>query len=139
METASEDRTTFSAGLRTVLASFLFCTWTAGCDGEVQSVHIVTQDYRFVPDMIRLASGRPVELTLFNEGRETHEFESPLLSDRSAIIESVSLNGEPTTAGHLRIAPGKRLNLRFRAPPGTYLFVCKVRGHSGMTGTFLVE
>ena len=111
----------------------------SGCDGEAQSVHLVAQDFRFTPDMIHLASGRPIDLTLFNEGREIHEFESPLLSDRSVAIESVFLNGDPTTPDHLRIAPGRRLSLRFRAPPGTYLFFCKVRGHPGMTGTFIVE
>lgn len=89
--------------------------------------------------MIHVAGNRPIEITLFNEGREIHEFQSPLLSDRSVVIESVFLNGEPTIPEHLRIAPGKRLNLRFRAQPGTYLFSCKVRGHSGMSGTLIVE
>ena len=89
--------------------------------------------------MIHVASNRPIELTLFNEGREIHEFQSPLLSDRSVVIESVFLNGEPTIPEHLRIAPGKRLNLHFRAQPGTYLFSCKVRGHSGMSGTLIVK
>ncbi|HJR75723.1 MAG TPA: cupredoxin domain-containing protein [Nitrospiraceae bacterium] len=127
------------AHVSTVLTALLFCACVPGCDGEVQSVHIVAQDYRFTPNMVRLASDRPVDLTLFNQGREVHEFESPLLSDRSVVIESVFLNGEPTTPEHLRIAPGKRLSLRLQVPPGTYLFVCKVKGHSGMTGTFIVE
>lgn len=139
MHAASPNRTTFSACLGTALRTFLFYASIAGCDGETQSIHIVAQDFRFTPDMIHLASNRPIELTLFNEGRESHEFQSPLLSDRSVVIESVSLNGERTTAEPLRIAPGKRLSLRFQAPPGTYLFSCKVRGHSGMTGTLIVD
>jgi uncharacterized cupredoxin-like copper-binding protein len=131
--------TSSSARLCTALTALLFCACVPGCDGEVQPVHIVAEDYRFTPDIVRLASGRPIDLSLFNQGREDHEFESPLLSDRSVVIESVFLNGEPTTAEHLRIAPGKRLSLRLRVPPGTYLFVCKVKGHSGMTGTLIVE
>lgn len=128
-----------SPGSVVSLAMLLLCACSSGCDGETQSVHIVAQDFRFAPDTIHLASSRPVHLTLFNEGREIHEFESPLLSDPSVIIESATIAGESTPPGRLRITPGRRLSLRFRVPPGIYLFFCKVRGHSGMTGTFIVE
>lgn len=111
----------------------------SGCDDQIQSVHVVAQDFRFIPDTIHLASGRPIHFTLFNEGREFHEFESRFLSDPSVVIESVTIAGEPTTPGRLRLAPGQRLSLRFRVPPGTYLFSCKVKGHTGMTGTFIVD
>ncbi len=117
----------------------MLCAYYSGCEAEIQSVHIVAQDFRFTPDTIHLARSRPIHLTLFNEGRETHEFESPLLSDPSVVIESVTLAGEARVPDHLRIAPGQRLEVLFRAPSGTYLFYCKVRGHSGMTGTFIVE
>ena len=139
VDTAQKHRTILAACLRTALVVCFSCTGIAGCDGETQFVHIIAQDFRFTPDMIRMASHRPVELTLFNAGRESHEFQSPLLSDRAVVVESISLNGERTTPERLRIAPGKRLSLRLRAPPGTYLFYCKVRGHSGMTGTFVVD
>ena len=117
----------------------MLCACYSGCEGEIQSVHIVAQDFRFTPDTIHLARSQLIHLTLFNEGRETHEFESPLLSDPSVVIESVTLAGEARVPDHLRIAPGQRLEVLFRAPSGTYLFYCKVRGHSGMTGTFIVE
>jgi uncharacterized cupredoxin-like copper-binding protein len=128
----------FRRSLRS-LAVLSVCGWYAGCGDEAQSVHLVAQDYRFRPDTVRVESSTPVELTLFNEGREFHEFESRLLSDPSVAVEAVSIAGESTAPRRLRIAPGQRLSLRFRAPPGTYLFSCKVKGHSGMTGTFIVE
>jgi uncharacterized cupredoxin-like copper-binding protein len=121
------------------LAILMLCALSSGCDSESQSVHIVAEDFRFTPDAIHLAGSRPIHLTLFNQGREFHEFESPLLSDPSVVIESVTLAGEARTPDHLRIAPGQRLEVLFRAPSGTYLFYCKVRGHSGMGGTFIVE
>jgi uncharacterized cupredoxin-like copper-binding protein len=125
-----------------LLAAFsvvLLCASYAGCDGEAQSIYIVAQDYRFTPDRIQVASSQPIHLILFNQGREFHEFESRLLSDPSVVIESTTIAGESTSSSRLRIAPGQRLVLRFRAPAGTYLFSCKVRGHTGMTGTFIVE
>jgi uncharacterized cupredoxin-like copper-binding protein len=112
---------------------------SSGCDGDVQSVHIAAQDFRFVPNTIYLSSSRPVHLTLYNAGREFHEFESALFADHTTVIESLTVAGEPTEPGRLRIAPGRRLELVLRLSPGTYLFFCKVKGHSGMTGTLLVE
>lgn len=110
-----------------------------GCDGNVQSVHITAQDFRFDPETIHLSSSRPVHLTLYNAGRESHEFGSSLLADQSTVIESLTVGGQPAEPGPLRIAPGRRMELVLRLSPGTYLFYCKVKGHSGMTGTFIVE
>jgi uncharacterized cupredoxin-like copper-binding protein len=112
---------------------------SSGCDGDAQSVRITAQDFRFTPDTIHLTSSRPIHLTLYNEGREAHEFESPFFADRSAVIESLTIAGQPAEPGRLRIAPGRRLELVFRLSAGTYLFFCKVKGHSGMTGMFIVE
>lgn len=121
------------------VAMVLFVAGSSGCDRDSQSVRIVAQDFRFRPDTIRLSSSRPIHLTLYNEGREFHEFDSALFTDRSAVIESLTVAGEPTEPGRLRIAPGRRLELLLRLSPGTYLFFCKVNGHAGMTGTFIVE
>ena len=134
------------AGIRRRLARSVLCVaivlllaGSSGCDRDPQSVRIVAQDFRFRPDMIRLSGSRPIHLTLYNEGREFHEFDSALFTDRSAAIESLTVAGEPTEAGPLRIAPGRRLELVVRLSPGTYVFFCKVKGHAGMTGTLLVE
>lgn len=120
-------------------AILMLCVLSSSCEGESQSVHIVAEDFRFTPDTIHLAGSQPIHLTLFNQGREFHEFDSPLLSNPSVVIESITLAGEVRTPDHLRIAPGQRLEVLFRAPSGTYLFSCKVRGHAGMGGTFIVE
>ena len=73
------------------IAVLMLCACYSGCDGEVQSVHIVAEDFRFTPDTIHLAGSRPIHLTLFNQGREFHEFESPLSIDPSVVIQSVTL------------------------------------------------
>jgi uncharacterized cupredoxin-like copper-binding protein len=128
------------AGLRLPFAMLILVfACSSGCDGDAQSVRITAQDFRFTPDTIHLTSSRPIHLTLYNEGRESHEFESPLFADRSAVIESLTIAGQPAEPGRLRIAPGRRLELVLRLSPGAYLFFCKVKGHSGMSGMFIVE
>src|SRR5574338_966630 len=128
-----------SAALVFSFAVLMLIAGSSGCDGEVQSVRIAAQDFRFDPATIHVTSSRPIHLTVYNEGRESHEFESPFFADRSAVIESLTVGGERREPGRLRIAPGRRLELVIRLSPGTYLFFCKVKGHSGMSGTLMVE
>lgn len=106
----------------------------AGCEVEVQSVHIVAQDFRFTPTDIRLQAARPIHLTVVNEGREPHEFESPLLAHR--VGKSHPAGGSPLS---LRVLPNQRADVVIRTVPGTYVFYCNVRGHTGMSGTIIVE
>ncbi len=120
--------------------------WLAGmailvsaCDPDAQTVRIAAQDFRFDPVEVRAIAGRPLRLTIVNEGREPHEFASPLLSDpRVRLTADPSLDAVPRQGG-IRILPGRSLELTLWAPPGAYLFHCRVSGHKGMTGTLLVD
>ncbi|HEX9155525.1 MAG TPA: hypothetical protein VF819_08170, partial [Nitrospira sp.] len=51
----------------------------AACDGPMQTVSITAEDFRFVPDLAQVNSSSPLTLTIYNAGRETHEFDSPIL------------------------------------------------------------
>ncbi len=120
--------------------------WLAGmailvnaCDPDVQTVRIAAQDFRFDPVEVRAIAGRPLRLTIVNEGREPHEFAGPLLVDpRVRLIADPSSDAVLRQDG-IRILPGRSLQLTLWMPPGTYLFHCQVRGHKGMTGTLLVD
>lgn len=109
----------------------------AACEPDVQDVRIAAQDFRFDPRAIRLSATSPVRLRIVNEGREMHEFASPVLSDPQLRIRIESPEG--LSAGGVRIAPGRSAMITFAPPPGTYLFRCRVRGHAGMTGTLIIE
>ncbi len=81
--------------------------------------------------MIRVHADLPVRLTILNEGREPHEFASPLLTDSRVRLLSVPES--------FRVPPGRSITVLFQAPPGTYPFKCRVRGHAVMEGTVIVE
>jgi plastocyanin len=89
------------------------------------------QDFRFTPAEVRLSSSKTIRLTIVNEGREPHIFESPLLAHR--------LKDPREPESGIRITPNQRVDTMIQPVPGTYLFYCKIRGHTGMTGTLIVE
>lgn len=103
----------------------------AACGREDQAVRIAAQDFRFSPATIRLHADAPARLTIVNEGREPHEFASPLLTDaRVRLLEAPE---------NFRLLPGHSITIVLQARPGTYPFRCRVRGHPGMEGTVIVE
>ncbi len=102
-----------------------------GCEPQEQEIRLAAQDFRFSPGTIHLHAEVPARLTIINEGREPHEFASPLLTD-----SRVRLLSAPDS---YRMPPGRSITVLFQAPPGTYPFRCRVRGHAGMEGTMIVD
>ena len=119
-----------------VLIGFVFAGIVTACDSDVHEVRIAAQDFRFDPSEIRLAAGKPIRLRIANEGRGTHEFQSPLLSHRDLddIASSTVLRSD-----RIPLPPGRAVTLMVQAPPGTYLFHCPIQGHTGMRGTLIVQ
>lgn len=126
-----------SHGLLAPFALLIACL-PIGCDPAIQSVHIAVQDNRFVPDHLILAGEKPISLTLRNEGREIHEFDSQLFAAATTRILAI----EPTERRDRRpwrLNPGDRLSITFIAPPGTHVFYCARKGHRGMSGTLVLD
>lgn len=48
-----------------------------GCEHS-QTVSLAAEDFRFTPRLIRANSSVPIKLTVYNAGREAHEFDSPI-------------------------------------------------------------
>ena len=103
---------------------------SAACDPSQQAVHIVAQDFRFTPVEVRLSAGRSIRLILHNEGRERHEFKTPLLRQARAGI------GLP---GSLPVLPNQKAEAALQTRPGVYPFYCAIPGHAGMTGMIIIE
>lgn len=106
------------------------------CD-HAESISLTAEDFRFVPDLVRVTSSSPTMLTVYNAGREIHEFGSPVLAylvtTRSSPVDSIS-----KSSGVL-LEPGKSIRLTVAPPAGTYLYTCRRKGHANMTGTLIVE
>lgn len=109
----------------------LLVLWAMGCDLSEQTVHIVADDFRFTPAEVHVSAERPIRLRIVNEGREPHEFKSPLLTHQT------DATGAPPSS--LPVLPNHRAETIVRTIPGVYLFYCAIRGHAGMTGTLIVE
>lgn len=116
-------------------AGLLFASLQA-CDGT-QTVSLTAEDFRFVPGMVRVSASAPLTLSVYNAGREIHEFDSPILAyaPKAAAQGVKDSDGSPG----MLIKPGQRVRLVAAPPPGTYLYICRRKGHANMTGTLIVE
>jgi plastocyanin len=101
------------------------------------TVSLTAEDFRFVPDLVRVTASFPLTLIVYNAGREVHEFDSPILmySARAPVSEAIT---KPASTG-LILEPGKSVQLAMALPRGTYFYICRRKGHANMTGTLIVE
>ena len=104
----------------------------------MQTVSINAEDFRFTPDLVRVRASVPLTLSVYNAGREVHEFDSPILmyaAKTSGPKETPESSGSPGIV----IRPGQSLQVVMAPPAGTYLYTCRRKGHANMTGTLIVE
>ena len=116
------------AGTRMVLLGWLLMS---GCDSNEQVVRITAEDFRFTPIEVQVSSDRPIRLRVVNQGREPHEFKSPLLAHQ------VGRQTEASTS--LAVLPNQKAEALIRTVPGMYIFYCAIPGHAGMSGTIIVN
>ena len=109
------------------------------CSESVQDVRIAAQDYRFQPAMVRVHAEHSIRLTIVNEGREAHEFSTPLFSQPNVRRLAQEPPELTIDRGHVRIYPGRFASVTISAPAGTYWYRCVIPGHRGMEGMLIVE
>jgi uncharacterized cupredoxin-like copper-binding protein len=109
---------------------------TAPCDGT-QSVSLTAEDFRFTPAVVHVSAASPLTLSIYNAGREVHEFDSPLLV--YAPSAEAATHGKEAGANGILLNPGQSVRLAVAPPPGTYLYICRRKGHADMMGTLIVE
>ena len=116
-----------------LLIFLLVASSLVACD-RTQSVSLTTEDFRFTPQLITVSSTSPLILTIYNSGREVHEFDSPVLmyaANRSPALSTKEIG--------IVLKPGTSVQLPMAPPPGTYLYICRRKGHANMAGTLIVE
>jgi plastocyanin len=113
-----------------LLILLLISLLISSCDRSSQTVSLTTEDFKFIPDVVQVNASMPLSITIYNAGREIHEFESPVLS------YSVTASRAQSRAS---LQPGETLHFTVAPPPGTYLYFCRRKGHTNMTGTMIVQ
>lgn len=116
------------------LVSLLVGLLLSACDAPLQTVSLTTDDFRFIPEMIEVKASAPLSITIYNAGRETHEFDSPVLMYSVEMPDGSNKSSGPG----ISLQPGSRVRLVVAPPPGTYLYICRRKGHANMTGTIIV-
>ncbi|HKP54111.1 MAG TPA: cupredoxin domain-containing protein [Chloroflexia bacterium] len=87
-----------------------------------QEVRIVAKDNLFDPKSYTVEAGKPIKLTVVNEGQEVHEVEVKTLL--------------PET----KLSPGQTKSVDLQSlQPGTYKLYCEIHEDQGMEGEFIVK
>ena len=119
------------------------------CAGpRIQEVSLTAVDMGFQPDALEVTAGRPVRLTMTNEGALDHDFsilEMPMESTGATAVAMPGHDMTEMTADpqlHMAVTMGMSNTIEFTpTKPGTYEFFCTVAGHkaAGMLGTMVVK
>lgn len=132
----------------------LWALLVAGCTTAApQAVTLQATDIAYNVNQIEVVAGRPVQLTLQNDGALIHDFSIEALPHSGDVLVA-----EPAAAGemaghnmshmadtlqiHMATPAGGRNTLTFTpSAEGTYVFFCTEPGHkeAGMRGTLVVQ
>jgi len=144
-------RRVFLPAVLILLALFaVACNSGEGADA-VQELELTASDIKFDKTQVEVVAGRPVRLTLHNEGALEHDFsimhirmsEEPVAADAASedhMMEMEHMDEDPEL--HTAAMPGLDSLLEFTpAEAGEYEFFCAVPGHkeAGMKGTLIVR
>lgn len=105
-----------------------------------QTVRIEADEYRFVPNHIKLTTGKPVVIEIHNSGNEQHEFRSRFLEGSPIEIEGPGITVKGAGIHSILIEKDATVTLKWLSPTlGIYEFECRIPSHHGMDGTIIVE
>ena len=119
------------------------------CAGpRIQEVSLTAVDMAFQPEALEVTAGRPVRLTMVNEGALDHDFSILEMPMETMGATAVAMPGHDMGAMtvdpqlHMAVTMGMSNTIEFTpTKPGTYEFFCTVPGHkqAGMVGTMVVN
>ena len=121
-------------------AVFPFMPGSVHAQTDWQTVEIKAEEYTFTPRRIEVKANRPLELVIYNEGHEPHQFRSALLKDRMIEVEIDENVVRGRNIEVVDIAAGKTARIKLLSPPaGQFDFQCRIPSHHGMDGMILIE
>lgn len=104
---------------------------------EAAEAEVILSSFEFTPEMLRLAAGVPVRLTIRNTAGG-HDFTAP---DFFAAARIAPEDAARLAEGQIDLAGGESVTIRLIPAAGTYDLVCTHTGHAllGMRGEIVVE
>lgn len=145
-------RSRFFAVMLLIPAAFLLAACSpaesTGAPVEPELISLVATDIAFDKTHLELEAGRPVRITLENQGILEHDFSIVEIATLGEVIEETAETGDHEM-GHVAEEPdvhvaahaGDSNTIEFTpAAAGQYTFYCTVPGHreAGMEGTLTV-
>ena len=111
-----------------------------GVDDRSVRYHTVRAglSYELTGGLAFVADAQATRSSVYNAGREVHEFDSPILTYAVETPPSRATE-EPADSSPTILRPGQSLRIVLAPPPGTYLYSCRRKGHVNMTGTLIVD
>lgn len=129
----------------TLTAAGLVATASLGAK-EVTPVHLTIRasEMQYAPKELHLKAGVPVHLTLVNDGKILHDFNSQGLKDSGKPAHNHQHRHQHAvnkSDSHIAVEPGKSAGLHFTPTAGEFTFYCSVPGHreAGMSGKILAH
>ncbi|MEW6313882.1 MAG: cupredoxin domain-containing protein [Pseudomonadota bacterium] len=118
------------------------CQALIACAGKpANSITVTTGDFHFTPTSWTVLAGKPLTLTIINEGSASHEW--VLLKKGVNATPPFTEDHKQDVYTEVDVQPGEKKLVTFTAPaePGTYDVICGMAGHleNGMRATLVVE
>ena len=112
-----------------------------------QEVTLEAAEFKFQPATIQVEAGRPVKVTMRNNGTIEHDWsvmEIPTTAIKAPSQSTMGhdMGGAKQPELHMAVMNGQMVQMEFTPTrPGTFQFYCTVAGHkeAGMVGTLVVR
>ena len=111
----------------------------SSCDVNSTTVNLMVEDFRFSPTQFEIPAHEVTRMSIRNQGRERHVFQSHILTQSTVRVLEDSSTGTWLGGDAIRLEPGQRVELLLDLSPGLYSFRCQIRGHGGMKGRLIAR
>ena len=139
--------------LRKLLFTLILAIFLTGCAGAAPSdagatdITVKATDFAYSPSSVTVPVGKPVTITLENDGAVEHDFVVDKISvkdveaSETGVAAHHQMGHEASYDLHFYAKDGDSATLEFTAlEPGTYKIYCTIEGHeaAGMIGKLIV-
>jgi Cu+-exporting ATPase len=120
-----------------------FAGWFKPARPAFDKLTVTATEYKFASQVLVVEVGRPVQITLVNNGQLDHDWSIKTIALENVVVTETAAHAMPDGVDlHISAKPGQTSVITFTpTQPGLYEFYCALPGHTaaGMTGTLIVK